>query len=109
MSDEDVVCRVRDVVGLGRVRAAGRQKGHYGDMYCWVITALDPTVELLRLLHPLMGARRQEQIARCLSLGEEAMTSRRRRNHGLSKYDDGCRCNVCREAKSRKNARRYAA
>jgi len=106
MTDEDVVARVCDIVGLGRVRPAKGQRAHYKDLYAWTITAMDPVAALLRLLRPYMGERRRRQIDACLAAVVEATPTRRKRNHGLTKYGDGCRCDICRQAKREKNSRR---
>jgi len=66
---------------------------------------------LLHLLAPHMGKRRQQQIAACLAAVEEAGgIPGRRRRHGQSKYQyDGCRCDVCYQAKAQANAKRNLA
>ena len=108
MTDRDVVEKVRDIVGLGTVRRAKTAKDHYKPTYQWQISAMGAVAALLQLLAPHMGMRRQQQIAACLAAVEEAGgVPRRRRRHGQSKYQyDGCRCDICYQAKSQANARR---
>ncbi len=108
MTDQDVVQKVRDVVGLGTVRLAKAQKAHHKDTHQWQVSAMKPVTDLMELLRPLMGERRQAQIGACLAAIEEAGgIPERRRRHGQSKYKvDGCRCDVCVDAKSKVNASR---
>lgn len=108
MTDRDVVERVCGIVGLGTVRMAKAQKAHHKDTYRWLVSAMRPVTDLMERLCPLMGERRQEQIRTCLAAIEEAGgIPERRRRHGQSKYKvDGCRCDVCFDAKSRANAGR---
>ncbi|WP_410816444.1 LAGLIDADG family homing endonuclease [Micromonospora sp. 050-3] len=111
MTDQDVVQRVADTVGLGNVHAHPRQQDHHKDTYVWTISRMKPVVELVRLVLPLMGSRRTDQINAMLAAVDEAGgPARRQRRHGTSKYQyDGCRCETCTSAKAAANARRYAA
>lgn len=76
MTDQDVVQKVRDVVGLGTVRLAKAQKAHHKDTHQWQVSAMKPVTDLMELLRPLMGERRQAQIGACLAAIEEAGESR---------------------------------
>jgi hypothetical protein len=108
MTDRDVVERVRATVGLGSVSPHRRQKEHHKDTYSWCLSAMAAVQELITILRPHMGARRQEQIDKCLAAIEEnGGVPVRTRRHGQTKYKiDGCRCDVCYAAKSSANARR---
>lgn len=108
MTDRDVVERVRDIVGVGTVLPRKPGKPHHKMTFQWIISAKAPTLELMRLLRPHMGERRRARIDACIKAVEEnGGVHVRQRNHGESLYRDGCRCDVCYQAKSSANARRY--
>ena len=83
MTDHDVVQRVSDTVGLGRLIMRPRQQAHHKDTFFWQISGMAETVELMRQLRPLLGERRRAQIDRCLSEVEAmgGVRDRRRREH----------------------------
>jgi hypothetical protein len=108
MTDRDVVERVRDIVGLGTVLRRPPGKPHHKETFRWAISAKAPTLKLMRLLRPHMGERRVAQIDACLqAVSEDGGIHVRSRNHGETLYRDGCRCEICCNAKSAANARRY--
>lgn len=108
MTDRDVVERVCDITGLGVVRSVKAQKAHHKDTFQWQVSAMKPVTDLMEQLRPLMGERRQGQIRACLAaIVEAGGIPQRRRRHGQTKYKvDGCRCDMCFDAKSRSNAGR---
>jgi hypothetical protein len=108
MTDQDVVERVRTVVGLGKVGTYHPHSERHKDTYVWGISSKGVVVPLLQLLRPHMGQRRRTQIDACLAAVEAAGgIPQRKRRHGQTKYQlDGCRCDVCYQAKSLANSRR---
>jgi hypothetical protein len=109
MTDRDVVERAHRIVGQGSLHQAKRQKEHHKDTHIWRLSSMVLVMSLISLLRPNMGLRRQEQIDACLrAVDQIGGPTQRVRRHGRSKYElDGCRCDVCRAAKSAANARRY--
>ena len=67
MTDRDIVERIVQLTGLGTVRSYQPSNPRHRTTYRWAINALEPTVALMRVLRPLMGIRRQDQIDRCLA------------------------------------------
>lgn len=65
MTDEDVMQRVADLVGLKLVRPRIRQV-HWKPSFRLAIRG-PKAVDLMKRLYPLMGKRRQEQIDQALS------------------------------------------
>jgi hypothetical protein len=107
MTDEDVVRRAHALTGCGTVAFCKRQKPHHKDTYRWGVGNMAQVTTLMRWLYPFMGKRRQGQMDRCLQAVIEIGGPRtRRRNHGLTRYEDGCRCDICYNAKVKVNARR---
>lgn len=108
MTDRDVVERVRDIVGLGTVLRRPPSKPHHKETFRWAISAKAPTLKLMQTLRPHMGERRAAQIDRCIqAVAANGGIHVRVRNHGETLYRNGCRCEVCFNAKSAANARRF--
>ncbi len=81
MTDEDVVKKVAALVGMGRVLFRSKQRDHHKDTWYWQISSMGPTVQLMEMLLPSMGKRRQEQITECLAAVAAAGGVRDRRKH----------------------------
>ncbi len=76
MTDEDVVRRVQQTVGLGAVWRVGRQKDHHKDSFVWALSSRDQVEQLLHVLRLTMGVRRTVQIDACLAAIAEARNAR---------------------------------
>jgi hypothetical protein len=69
MSDEDVIRRCLSVSNLGRVHGPYvRDNPKWSPQWIWAVTRRDEGIELMTLLYPLMGDRRQSQIRECLKI-----------------------------------------
>lgn len=67
MTDKDVLDRVASIVGLGNVVWCTKREEHHKDSYKWAISSRVAVTELMMLLYPCMGTRRQARIAECLA------------------------------------------
>lgn len=60
MTDEDVIRRLQEVTGVGRVYATAKQKPRHKDAYKWHVKRRDHLRQLVPLLLPWLGARRRK-------------------------------------------------
>ena len=67
MTDWDVVQRCHDTFKVGYLRGPveGNEKKKHKPMYEWTITRRQDFYELLSVLYPKLGLRRQERIREC--------------------------------------------
>lgn len=68
----------------------------------------DPAEKVHHNIWSWSQERRDAEIAKCdVRCGDchRERHSVERRRHGVKRYEKGCRCDICRAAKSRKNAR----
>lgn len=101
MTDEDVIYRLRETVGVGNVRGPIEKRTRNGvakPQWLWTLGRRDGAEELMSLLLPLMGARRSAKIRFALEQGRKypAISRRHGTVHMYEKY--GCRCDQCRAA-----------
>lgn len=98
MTDEDVVCRVHEVVKTGAVYRREPKRVGWKTSWTWCDSNVDNVVPLIRLLKPLMGARRSAKIDEMLA-AVDGWERRPMVQHGTrSMYVKGCHCAVCRTA-----------
>lgn len=72
MTDEDVVRRLHTVTGVGVVGGPYPKGVGKKDTWRWYASAQSDVIELLHILHPLMGTRRQQKIESILlEIGEK--------------------------------------
>jgi hypothetical protein len=64
MADADVIRRLHEVTGVGRVGGPYYRTGkpHWAPMYAWALSRKADLVPFLLRIRPLMGQRRGEQI-----------------------------------------------
>src|SRR6267142_1577633 len=67
MTDEDVVKKFRDVVGVGKIHPVARKKPHYKDQYVWVCSDWPNIKRILNLFLPFLCARRTAKAFEMLS------------------------------------------
>lgn len=58
MTDQDVVQRLLDWTGLGRIHSVGRQKDHHKPAWIWTVRRRAHIQHLVRLVRPWLGERR---------------------------------------------------
>jgi hypothetical protein len=107
MTDEDVVRRVARLFGGRAVMGRAGQREHHKPSWTTRVRG-NPAADLMRMLQPLMGQRRRQQIDAAL----DGFTATRRGDgtkHGLHRYKCGCRCEVCRRARHDDYVRRRDA
>lgn len=72
----------------------------------------DPAQKVSHRIWSWAQERRDAEIAKCVVRCADCHRERHavlRRRHGIKRYEKGCRCEVCREAKAASNARYRAA
>jgi len=71
MTDEDVVTRFVQIVGVGRVRLQNRDNGwvqpHWRDQYLWEIGGRKDCLRIAAMFLPYLGTRRRKKLVECLS------------------------------------------
>lgn len=74
MSDEDIVRRFHQVIGVGTVRAKrsypyeiSKDGRPWKPMWTWVIGTQEGLLNFCALLQPMMGTRRAAKMAACIS------------------------------------------
>lgn len=75
MTDEDVVERAHQITGIGSVHFAKQQGLGWKPTYCWQVNT--DAVDLMTLLKPLMGSRRQKRITEVLEAFEKRPVKRK--------------------------------
>lgn len=82
MTDEDVVRRCQSISGLGTLTpqkpSTAWNKPHHKPIWRWYVGRATDIHDLLTLVYPLMGARRQERIAECLALVKNVVPAEER-------------------------------
>lgn len=103
MTDEDVIRRLHELTGKGRVISSVRNPGRWKPSWRWQVQRAADVVEIVTLIEPMMGARRKRRIAEILA---SAPARREPPAHGTnSKYRYGCRCDACKAAHRDVNAK----
>lgn len=107
MTDEDVVRKLADYVGLGVMRGPIKQSdiGHK-PFWSWTLCQHDHVMLVLNLIHPHMGLRRSLKIDEALAALE--LRPQKRWQHGTRNgYEQvGCRCKDCVRSNTRRHAER---
>ena len=70
---------------------------------------IDPSTKLGHNIWSWSEKARKNEIAKCIVLCKKChhdYHNKKRIKHGISRYKKGCRCDVCRKAKSINNAKR---
>lgn len=68
MTDLDVLEKLRQAIGQGSVSGPYKNsQEHHKLRYMYKVGSRDFCLMLLKLLHPLMGSRRQQQIQECIN------------------------------------------
>jgi hypothetical protein len=92
MTDEDVICRLREVTGVGRVTGPylNKQEPDYKPKWIWQVSRNDDALNLMLILQPHMGQRRQAQIdlviSKCPPLFPRHSGTHCSRGHSLADY-----------------------
>lgn len=68
MTDLDVLERVERITGVGSIRLVASRQAHHKQAFGWQVKRREHLEPLARLLWPLMGKRRRDQIAACKTL-----------------------------------------
>jgi hypothetical protein len=72
-TDEDIIHRLRDTTGVGRIYRAARQQPHHKQAYLWNVGRSAHLRQLIPLLLPWLGERRTQAAATLLAaLGSPA-------------------------------------
>jgi hypothetical protein len=120
MTDEDVIRRLRDIVGAGAIDGPLLPPSwdqNRKPVWRWRLGRKDGALELVALLLPWMCSRRSAKIQTMLDAGEEH-PARGTWQHGTRQgYEQGCRCDPCRAVnaergrvqRARRKAKREAA
>ena len=69
MTDEDVVMRFRDAVGVGKVKGPLRwasMKPHHKDLYEWSLCGGENLTKLVKEMFPYLGLRRRVRATQLL-------------------------------------------
>ena len=111
MTDEDVVRRFHEVVGVGSVVGPIKKKERWHDQWLWRSASLENSQAVLAAFWSFLGERRKEQATQALATAliewKGRYVSRIQRGgdkpHGtLSRYTNtklgGCRCPECLDA-----------
>lgn len=95
MTDEDVIRRVATLFDIGFVQIIKGKRAHHKTSYAVRLRGAR-AVELMKLLEPLMGIRRQDQIKRVVS--SYVPKNRKTLAHGThAMYNKArCRCDDCK-------------
>lgn len=62
MTDKDVILKLHDVFGVGRVIGPYERAGNLKDMYVWEVSRSEEAYAVGVAVYPFMGERRQNQI-----------------------------------------------
>ena len=77
----------------------------------WEVDHINPETKVSHNVWSWKESRRVEELSKCQLLCNtchwEKSASARERNHGLTLYGYGCRCEICYNAQSVSNKRRY--
>jgi hypothetical protein len=68
MTDLDVLERIERITGVGYIRSIASRQPHHKQAYGWQVKRREHLEPLAKLLWPLMGERRREQMASCKTL-----------------------------------------
>lgn len=74
------------------------------------IDHVDPSTKVHHNVWSWATERREDELSKCVVRCADCHHDRHgssRRRHGIKRYEKGCRCEVCRAAKSASNARHY--
>jgi hypothetical protein len=58
MTDQDIIARLSELTGVGRVYAVSRQKPHHKDAWLWAVNRPAHLEHIIRLVLPWLGQRR---------------------------------------------------
>jgi hypothetical protein len=58
MTDQDIITRLAELAGVGRVCAVRRQKPHHKDAWLWAVRRPVHIEHIIRLVFPWLGHRR---------------------------------------------------
>jgi hypothetical protein len=58
MTDQDIIARLSELTGVGRVYAVSRQKPYHKDAWLWTINRPAHLEHIIRLVLPWLGQRR---------------------------------------------------
>jgi hypothetical protein len=58
MTDQDIIARLSELTGVGRVYAVSRQKPHHKDAWLWTVNRPAHLEHIIRLVLPWLGQRR---------------------------------------------------
>lgn len=81
MTDEDVVYRVAQIAGVGRVQKRVRppsMAAHHKDQWVWQVQSTADSVALLYAILPWLGARRSSTVRTALAVWSSTPLPRRR-------------------------------
>jgi hypothetical protein len=108
MTDEDVVRRCQAVTGIGVILQQRQQQRQ--QMWRWSVNRARDVIDLLALVRPLMGQRRQTKIAECLEAAKRVGTRHGEETHcpkghpyagsNLIIEGTGRRCRTCKRARA---------
>lgn len=112
MTDEDVVRRVADVAGVGRVAGPYEPRNGNKPQWTWTVSKSSDVVGLLATLWPFFGERRRERAGEILRWWRDQYDPDPRCKNGHRKAEhrraDG-RCQVCRDDAAVRAAQRRKA
>lgn len=64
MLDEDIINRLQDITGVGRIRKEPRPgRPNANQMHVWKVSVKKDVARLLLAIYPLLGERKQNQVA----------------------------------------------
>lgn len=67
MTDEDIILRCLDAIGVGRVKGPYHEHAKNKPMWYWEVTSQGEIVKVLDKLYPMLGVRRKEKAREVLS------------------------------------------